>query len=363
MEPRSGVKVAVGVFVCLGLLLFAGSIFLLGQRGRYFAVQHPLRTGFTSVVGLHEGATVQLAGVAVGRVTGIRLLSPPGQKVLVEFNVAGAAIENVRQDSRARLETMGFMGDKFVEVSVGNPAEPQVGDGATLAAEDPIDVAALVGQGRRLLGNAEGLTAALERGDGALPWLINDPESKRLLAETLGSVRAVTASLEQGEGAAAWLLRDPASRQLLQHAARTVEAFEALAADVRRGPGLAHALVYDPEGSRLLPKVSQTLQATQALLDAIRHSDGAIPTLLFDPDSKRLVEHLQKLSQNLEEITGKLARGEGTLGALLADPTIYDDLAALLEGAERSRLVRWGIRHTIDSGRQGRKERGKSPEK
>jgi len=275
MEPRSGVKVAVGVFVCLGLLLFAGSIFLLGQRGRYFAVQHPLRTGFTSVVGLHEGATVQLAGVAVGRVTGIRLLSPPGQKVLVEFNVAGDAIENVRRDSRARLETMGFMGDKFVEVSVGSPAEPQVGDGATLAAEDPIDVAALVGQGRRLLGNAEGLTAALARGDGALPWLINDPESKRLLAETLGSVRAVTASLEHGEGAAAWLLRDPASRQLLQHAARTVEAFETLAADVRRGPGLAHALIYDPEGSRLLPKVAQTLQETHALLDAIRHSDGA----------------------------------------------------------------------------------------
>jgi len=75
------------------------------------------------------------------------------------------------------------------------------------------------------------------------------------------------------------------------------------------------------------------------------------------------VEHLQKLSQNLEDISGKLARGEGTLGALLADPTIYDDLAALLEGAERSRLVRWGIRHTIDSGRQGRKERGKEAEK
>jgi phospholipid/cholesterol/gamma-HCH transport system substrate-binding protein len=362
MEPRSGVKVAVGIFVCLGLVLFGGSIFLLGQRGRYFATQHPLRTAFTSVVGLHEGAAVRLAGVAVGRVTGIQL-GRPGQKVLVDFNVAGDAIENIRQDSRARLETMGFMGDKFVEVSVGSPAEPQVGDGATLAAEDPIDVAALVGQGQRLLGNAEGLTAALARGDGALPWLINDPESKRLIAETLGSVRAVTASLEHGEGAAGWLLRDPASRQLLQHAARTVEAFEALAADVRRGPGLAHALIYDPEGSRLLPKVSQTLQETHALLDAIRHSNGAIPTLLFDPDSKRLVEHLQKLSQNLEEITGKLARGEGTLGAMLADPTIYDDLAALLEGAERSRLVRWGIRHTIDSGRQGRKERGKDAEK
>src|SRR5438132_11815165 len=112
MEPRSGVKVAVGVFVCLGLLLFAGSIFLLGQRGRYFAVQHPLRTAFTSVVGLHEGAAVQLAGVAVGRVTGIRL-SPPGPKVLGALSVAGGAIGNVRPDSRARRETMGSRGHGF----------------------------------------------------------------------------------------------------------------------------------------------------------------------------------------------------------------------------------------------------------
>src|SRR5437879_9569643 len=106
MEPRSGVKVAVGVFVCLGLLLFAGSIFLLGQRGRYFAVQHPLRTAFTSVVGLHEGAAVQLAGVAVGRVTGIRL-SPPGQKVLGQSNVAADATEHARAGPRARARTLG----------------------------------------------------------------------------------------------------------------------------------------------------------------------------------------------------------------------------------------------------------------
>jgi len=129
----------------------------------------------------------------------------------------------------------------------GGPIEtPRVADGATLAAEDPIDVAALVGQGRRLLGNAEDLSAALARGQGALPWLINGPESKRLV---------------------------------------------------------------------------------------------------------------RKLSQHLEEISGKVARGDGTVGALLNDPTLYDDLALLLEGAERSRLVRWGIRHEIESGRKGRKER------
>lgn len=246
MEPRNGVKALVGGFVFLGLLLFAGSIFLLGERGRYFSPQHRLRTFFTTVAGLHEGAAVRLAGVEVGRVTAIRLPDSPGQKVRVEFNVAGDAIANVRGNSTARLETMGFLGDKFVELSVGSPEAPPVADGATLAAEDPIDVAALVGQGRRLLGNAEDFTAALTRGQGALPWLINDPESKRLV---------------------------------------------------------------------------------------------------------------QSLSRHLDEISGKLAHGEGTLGALMNDPTLYDDLALLLEGAERSRLVRWGIRHEIESGRKGRKER------
>ena len=73
-----------------------------------------------------------------------------------------------------------------------------------------------------------------------------------------------------------------------------------------------------------------------------------------DPESKRLV---QKLSQHLEEISGKVTRGDGTVGALLQDPTLDDDLVLLLEGAERSRPVRWGIRHEIEVGRKGRKAR------
>ncbi|MBI3858493.1 MAG: MCE family protein [Planctomycetes bacterium] len=394
MEPRSSVKVVVGVFVFAGLLLFAASILLLGERGRYFATQHRLKAFFTSVAGLHEGAAVRLAGVAVGRVTRIQLPRPPERKVLVELNVAGDAIENVRRDSVVRLETMGFLGDKFVEISVGSPQEPAVSAGATLQAEEPTDFGALLGQGRRVLGHAEGLAAALERGDGALPWLINDPQSKRLVAETLGSVRAVTASLghgegalpwllndpqskrlvaetlgsvravtaslERGDGAVSWLMRDPASRQFAQDLARTAEAIATLSTDVKTGRGLAHALIYDPEGGKALLKASQVFQEVHSLLQAIRGGDGAIPALLFDPASRRLVDNLRKASQNLDEISAKILRGEGTLGALVADPTLYEDLAALLEGAERSRILRWGIRHTLESGREARKERGKT---
>ncbi|MBI2205125.1 MAG: MCE family protein [Candidatus Rokubacteria bacterium] len=419
MEPRSGLKVRVGLFVFAGLLLFATSIFLLGERGRFFSGQHRLTALFTSVAGLQEGATVRVAGVAVGRVIRIRLPTPPERKVVVELNVAGSAIDSVRGDSVARLATMGVMGDKFVEISVGSAHEPPLQAGATLRVEESADLAGLVGQGQQVLRHAERLGAALEqgeglvpwlvndsegrrllvetltslqaaavsltrgdgalpwlvhdpeskrliaaalgslgsvaasleRGDGALPWLVNDPESKRLITETLGSVRTVATALEHGDGALAWLIQDPASRRFVEDLGRTAETMAELSREVKEGRGLAHALIYDPAGGTMLEKASHALQEAQSLLHAIREGDGAIPALLFEPESRQLVESLTRASRDLEEITAKLGRGEGTLGALLVDPTVYEDLTSLLEGARRSWILRWAIRHTLESGR------------
>lgn len=357
MEPRARDKIIAGGFVFVGLFLLAASIFLLGQRGRYFAPQHRLRAAFTNVAGLHEGATVRLAGVAVGRVTRIRLPAPPARKVLVELRVAGDAIDDVRRDSVARLETMGILGDKFIEITVGSPREPRLQDGGTLVVEETADFAALIGQGQRALAHAERLAASLEQGAGALPWLVNDPESKRLVTETLSSVHAVAVAAERGDGAVSWMLQDPASRRLAQDLGHAAETLATLADEIKDGRGLAHALIYDPEGGKVLEQVSQTIEDVQALVGAIRTGDGAISALINDPASRELLTNLTKVSQRLDEISAKLARGEGTLGALLADPTVYEDLTALLEGAQRSRILRWGIRHTLESGRAARKER------
>ncbi len=390
MEPRSGVKVMVGLFVFVGLVLFAASLFLLGERGWYFRAQHRLQAFFTSVAGLQEGASVRVAGVAVGRVSRIQLPRPPEQRVLVELQLAGDAIENVRRDSVARVETLGVMGDKFVEISVGSPQEPRLPDGGTVAVEESADFGALVAQAQRVLGHAERLGASLERGEGALPWLMNDPASKRLvgdaigavrtaatsiergggalpwllndpqskqlIAETLGSARAVAASVEHGDGAVSWLIQDSDSRRLMQDLGRAAEALAAVSTEVKEGRGLAHALIYDPESAKILEQASHTLEETRALVEAIRTGDGALPALLFDPETKRLVENLTEASEHLDAITAKIARGEGTLGAFLLDPTVYEDLTTLLEGAQRSRILRWGIHHTLESGRAARHE-------
>jgi phospholipid/cholesterol/gamma-HCH transport system substrate-binding protein len=50
---------------------------------------------------------------------------------------------------------------------------------------------------------------------------------------------------------------------------------------------------------------------------------------------------------NLRVITDRLKAGEGTVGGLLEDPSVYENLAAFLEGAERSYLLRTLIRSSI----------------
>ena len=53
---------------------------------------------------------------------------------------------------------------------------------------------------------------------------------------------------------------------------------------------------------------------------------------------------------NLRVITDRLRAGEGTIGGLLEDPTVYENLAAFLEGAQRSFLLRTLIRSSIGGG-------------
>jgi phospholipid/cholesterol/gamma-HCH transport system substrate-binding protein len=49
-------------------------------------------------------------------------------------------------------------------------------------------------------------------------------------------------------------------------------------------------------------------------------------------------------------VVARLRQGEGTLGALIEDPTVYEDLSALLRGANRSLLLRTLIRSTREDG-------------
>ena len=156
-------KLRVGLFVLAALAAFLGMIYALGARAALFEPRYTIHADFTEVGGLAEGATVRLAGVQIGRVTGVHLPGQPGGKVRTDLTIARRYADRVRKDSVARIETQGLLGDKIVEITVGTAAAPPVGAGDAIAARDPVNIGDVVDETTQIVKSVGALAEGLRR--------------------------------------------------------------------------------------------------------------------------------------------------------------------------------------------------------
>ena len=63
-----------------------------------------------------------------------------------------------------------------------------------------------------------------------------------------------------------------------------------------------------------------------------------------------MVEDLHATATSLRALSATIESGEGTVGMLANDPALYEDLRALVGGAQRNKLLRAYIRQTVEQG-------------
>jgi phospholipid/cholesterol/gamma-HCH transport system substrate-binding protein len=374
VETRQRVlQIRIGAFILAGLVAFLAITYMLGAQARYFERKYQLYAEFTEVGGLTEGATVRLAGVQIGRVTGVELPPHPGGKVRVTLTITRRFADRIRRNSEARIVTQGLLGDKLVEVSVGSADAAPLKSGDVLVSRDPFEMqqmfAAAAGTLKQVdqlavslrsaADRVDRMSAEVEKGKGWLHVLIyEEPESLRRLNALLASTQQILARAEGGNSAVGVLLsRDSgkAARSLLTAMEKLGQAAE------KPGPsdGLLPALLFDPE----YKAVAQDLQALthnfRDVSEKLAHGHGLLGSLLAEGEGDtslgQAAADFRVAMANLRVVTDRLKAGDGTVGALLADPTVYENLVQFLEGARRSFLLRSLIRSTIprDGGGKG----------
>lgn len=384
-RQERAVKLRVGLFVLVALAVFLGTIYALGARARLFEARYTIHADFTEVGGLAEGATVRLAGVQIGRVTGVHLPAQPGGKVRVDLTIARRYADRIRKNSTARIETQGLLGDRIVEISVGTTQASVAQPGEVIPARDPTDIAQVINEGaataknvgavaeslreladsfnrskiiddvsaatgsaRRATDQLARLTTEVEKGRGWAHALIyEEPVALRRLSDLIASTERLVARVERGEGALGVLASPQGSesaRRFLAAMDRVARLTEAPGGD----EGLLPALLFDPKYKAVLDELRVVTRNLREVSDRVVGGRGTLGSLVKDePGDGKLrstMEDLQVAVANLKEITGKINEGEGTLGALIADPTIYERLAAILDGAQRSFILRSLIR-------------------
>lgn len=389
-----GRKLRVGVFVLIGLAAFLGMIYALGARARLFEPRFTVSAEFTEVGGLVEGATVRLAGVQIGRVSDVRLPSQPGGKVRVDMTIARQFGDRVRKDSVARIETQGLLGDRIVEISVGTAAAPPVRPDELLASTDPFDIgrvmsesaqvvksigtladslretaqtlnqskliedaAATVQSARKITDQVGRIVGEVERGKGWAHVLVyEEPVALRRVNELVTATQSLLDRVQRGEGAVGVLT----SEQSTASARRLVAAMDRLSRVVEQPSaedGVLPALLFDPKYRPVLDDLRVVAHNLRDVSDRLAGGRGTLGSLIKDEPAdggiRQASQDLQAAIANLKEITGKIKDGEGTVGALIADPTIYERLVTILDGAQRSFLLRGLLRNLGRDGRDG----------
>ena len=130
--------VKVGAFVLAGLAAMAIVIFLIGDERGLFNRKQEFRIVFDDVEGLKRGSPVQMGGIDVGSVSGIRYSEDPNDpRLYVVILVSADEARRIRVDSAASISPKGLLGDKMLTITVGSADQAAV-EAAKTQAEVPV---------------------------------------------------------------------------------------------------------------------------------------------------------------------------------------------------------------------------------
>lgn len=138
---RIDVETAVGLFVLAGILCMAYLSIKLGKLEIVGGDHVPVTAVFSSAGGLKPGASVEIAGVEVGKVGAITLNDYQAH-VLLEIR-RGVKLQD---DSIASIRTRGLIGDKYISISPGASDQIIKPGGKIRQTEAAVDLESLIGE-------------------------------------------------------------------------------------------------------------------------------------------------------------------------------------------------------------------------
>jgi phospholipid/cholesterol/gamma-HCH transport system substrate-binding protein len=138
---RATLETIVGIFVLIGILCLAYLSIKLGKMELFGGDFYQVQADFDTVSGLKSGASVEIAGVEVGRVG--RILFEPKRDMAKVYMQIKPGIK-LSDDVIASVRTRGIIGDKFVKLSPGGSDKFIPPGGKIRSTESSIDIEEMI---------------------------------------------------------------------------------------------------------------------------------------------------------------------------------------------------------------------------
>ncbi|MBW1752870.1 MAG: outer membrane lipid asymmetry maintenance protein MlaD, partial [Deltaproteobacteria bacterium] len=117
---RSLVETGVGIFVLIGIICVGYLTVRLGKMEWFGDDHYSVSAQFQSISGLNNGASVEMAGVQIGKVDSISL-DKEEMAAVVKMKIQKGVV--LTDDVIASIKTAGLIGDKYIKLSPGGSDE------------------------------------------------------------------------------------------------------------------------------------------------------------------------------------------------------------------------------------------------
>jgi len=376
--PRAhGRELRVGLLVLAALAVLAIGLLVIGDHNDFFVRKTSYFVRFTQVGGLAPGAGVTLDGVNVGSVAKVVLPKNPRQREIdVWLAIDSRYGERLRapqtptpdkeQVTKAKITTLGLLGDKYIELNSGSEQYPAIPDEGEIPAASEANLDALVASGEDVMGNVaqishslQHILARMDRGEGLLGELTTESPTGRQLREsavaTLQSLQRLTNEMESGPGVLPRLVKD---RRMAERLNGVIERLDEVVESAQHGQGALPALLNDPgERARVDETLANLNGASKDLKDLtarLGNSQALLPRLLEDETyGREVTERLRETVEHLDTATDRLVEGKGSAALLLNDPGVYDAINDVIVGVNKSPMLRWLVRNRQKAGIKG----------
>src|SRR6266404_2572837 len=282
-----------GVLILVALAILAAAIVKLGAAGNLFGKRYRLIALVATASGLRVGGQVTVAGQVAGSIKDIKFLPPDAdttRNLKLVMEVDRKLSDQVRQDSRARIQTSGLLGDKLIDITVGTPRYRELHEGDTLLVVPSLDYDVVMQQASgaitevvRLTRDLSRVTGGINRGEGTLGQLVTNRQLYDQLNSTLLRTSSLMARLENPRGTVGRLLDDPA----------------------------------------LYNSLTRMIAGADTVLRQINSGTGSVGKLLRDDT---LYVRLNSVVARADSLVSTMASGKGTMNKLFTDQQLYDQL-------------------------------------
>ncbi len=207
MKKESGNQIKLGVFVSVGLVLLIAGIYFIGKKQQFFHSTLSASCVFKNVNGLQEGNNVRFAGIDVGTIDYIEILSDTAVKVSMIIN--DDVQKFIKKDAVAAIGTDGLMGNKILTISPGNGSSEMIVDKDIIKTAQPAGIDEIVERiktavdtAQKVFNDLSAIMGNIRYGKGAVGKLFMDSAFAKKMDKTITNVEQGSKGFKQNMDAA-----------------------------------------------------------------------------------------------------------------------------------------------------------------